>query len=156
MDELALSELQRRRLKAAFKALVFAAGGPTLAAGQSGQCKGAISRCASPDYPDLPNIAHVALLETATHEPHVTWLLAEIAGFRLQPTAEEEAGCGATHMATVAGRFSAVVESAAAAMADGVMTPREAAGIEAAMARLDAGLAAWRRSVAQRLPKGRG
>ncbi|QTL01931.1 hypothetical protein J5J86_14065 [Aquabacter sp. L1I39] len=115
--------------------------GPQRVEQLTGYSAGQISRWQGDAHADLMPLEVVALLEFTTQKPVFARALAALTGHRLVPITEAEgpeadAGMHIRDMADFTAAAAAVSGTYGAALADGVVTPRERAEIRKAKARL--------------------
>jgi hypothetical protein len=117
-------------LKAAFRDLVAAAGGPNRAATKTRGNASLMSRYGAVHEEMFAPDDVIADLEAEVGEPIVTRVRADLAGFQLVPKCAADTGINFTaHLGDVAKESGEAISSLATAMADGVITPREAEGV---------------------------
>jgi hypothetical protein len=136
-------------LKAAYRTLLKAAGGPVYAAEHITRTDAArLSRYGNPNEQMFAPMDVIRDLEAHVGEPIVSRVLADLAGFVLVPKkAATRSVDFDQHLATVAREMSDVVGEIVAAKADGTVTPNEIKSIrtqvresQEALADLDADL----------------
>lgn len=122
-------------IKAAFRDLVTAAGGPKRAADKTRGCQSRISEAMAPHEDErFPAIDQVADLEGETGQLHITRLLADMAGFDLVPRVTSARP--RTMLADAAAMGIAYADMHAKflmAMADGALDPVERTQLRAAL-----------------------
>lgn len=151
-----LTEGQARRLAAGAADLVALCGGPATAGAIAGRSAGQMSRYGAAHHPDVMPIDVILLLERHAGRHPVTAILAELAGSRLTPLTDEPEAPHAARVMALTADSSKAVAAYAAALADGEVTPREAATVLAALAEAAQAVAAAKRALAAHLtPKGR-
>lgn len=138
------------RVKAAQRDMIAAAGGIERVAEIVGYSKSTVGRWNNGDSPDLMPLDALWALETETGMPVMTTALAELSGRRLSDP-KEVADAEADIMRGYAGLCSKAGEmmsTMAEAMADGKITPAEAAAYDRRLSELSDIIAACRRHAA--------
>jgi hypothetical protein len=129
-----LSTAELLRLKAALRDLVTLVGGGSRAAVATGLDASTVSRQCSPEHLDrFMAMDHVAVLERDAGQPVVSALMVEMAGGHAapDPAAHPLAALSALHA-----RFGAVSTGMLDALADGRITPAEAARVDGDLSEL--------------------
>lgn len=114
-------------LKAYFRDLVTACGGPKRAAEITGGHASHISEAMAPHNSDRwPRLDHIALLEADCGHPIVTAALADRVGYAVEPvSAESNSKTPIAHLASMTSEFRDVEVGLINAMADGEITAAE-------------------------------
>lgn len=117
------------RLKAAQRDLIEACGGCARAGEKSGHSKSTVGRWMDGADPTLMPLSAVRMLEIDCNQPFVTAVMAEASGRRLTDPAEERAAdiCVMRSHAEVMRQMAELANDMAMALADGRVTPAEAA-----------------------------
>jgi hypothetical protein len=125
------NEKQRIEIKAAFRDLVKEAGGQERAALLTGMPQPKISEAGSLNHPDrAPRVDHIAILEADTGRPHITKLLAEYSGHRLEKVGKHKPADPHVHLAHIIKESGDVAALISQALADGTITATEAKGLK--------------------------
>lgn len=126
-------------IKSAIRELVAACAvpgstGPERVEQLTGYSRGTISRWQGDAYRDLPPLDVVVLLEFTTQRPVVSRWLASLSNHQLVPMADDgDTGCLVHDLVRTSGTAARVTGELSAALADGVVTPREAKAVKAAI-----------------------
>lgn len=146
------------RLAQASNELVQALGGNAEVARLTALSPGHISKCCSPDYPELLPLALVAALEVRARAQPVTRVLADFGGHALVSLADEDQPKADDLNAPLIGMVRTSAEAAAtlaASLSDGNLTGHEAREVMSKIGQAQEALSATGRVVALRLPQGR-
>jgi hypothetical protein len=113
-------------LKTSFDLLIASVGGGLPASAVlGGYSPGRLSEAASPHNAERwPRVDHIAELERVARRPIVTEVLAQLSGHTLQPIGAGAGTAGEALLGVVRGAGQ-VVSTAAEAMGDGAISPRE-------------------------------
>lgn len=114
-------------LKARFRDLMKACGGPRRCAEMLNHPESHLSAAGAAHVLDRwPRVDHVMVLEADCGAPIVTGFQADVQGFDLAPRGSHgNAASAGQHLSRIAKEASDVISGFAAAVADGVVTPRE-------------------------------
>lgn len=124
-------------LKVATRELIAACGGAAVAVAATGLSKGQISRCQGEGYPDVLPLWAALILEMRCGRPVMARLLASLTGHEVVTVDAGGDGDGSHvgDLVEVARTGAAVTTEMGVALADGVVTGREADVVQAAISR---------------------
>jgi len=148
---MSIDDHRNYRIKAAQRDLIAACGGIERSAGIVGFSVPQVGRWNNAGQPDIMPIHVALLLETECGMPLITAAMASLNNRRLADpdSAAEAANCVMRSYADVVRQIGDVMTAAASALADGEITPAEANENDKLAARLELGIADFRKALSK-------